>query len=129
MSTTQRPHKRRRQGTLWGTLATAGKGVLRLSDPVVLRNLAQRNDTVGLAMKALANFSYDGLEIDIDVGEGESGTVLVRLKGANPEVLDGYPFAFNINLETDFGRLAELLIGGARSAEAFIGTTLGGAVR
>jgi hypothetical protein len=113
-----------------GTLATAGKGVLRLSDPAIMKNLAEREDTVGLAMKALANFRYDSLNIDIDVGDGgASGAVLVRLKGANPEVLEGYPFAFNINLETDFGRLAELLMGGARSAEAFIGTTLGGATR
>ncbi len=113
-----------------GTLATAGKGVLRLSDPAIMKNLAEREDTVGLAMKALANFRYDSLDIDIDVGDGgATGAVLVRLQGANPEVLEGYPFAFNINIETDFGRLAELLMGGARSAEAFIGTTLGGATR
>jgi hypothetical protein len=103
--------------------------VLRLSDPAFLKNLARREDTVGLAMKALANFRYTSLVIEIDVGENASGAVLVRLEGANPEVLEGYPFAFNINLETDFGRLAELLMGGARSAEAFIGTTLGDAVR
>jgi hypothetical protein len=96
---------------------------------ITAKNLAQREDTVGLAMKALADFRYDNLAIEIDVGENASGAVLVRLEGANPEVLEGYPFAFNINLETDFGRLAELLMGGARSAEAFIGTTLGGATR
>ena len=112
-----------------GSLATAAKGVLRLTDLAVLKNLARREDTVGLAMKALANFRYNSLAIEIDVGENASGAVLVRLEGANPEVLENYPFAFNINLETDFGRLAELLMGGARSAEAFIGTTLGGAGR
>lgn len=112
-----------------GTLGGAGAGILRISDPAVLRNLAKREDTVGLAMKALANFRYESLAIDVDVGERAAGKVLVRLKGANPEVLEGYPFAFNVNLETEFGRLAELVMSGARSAEAFVGTTLGDVVR
>ena len=33
----------------------------------------------------------------------------VYLKGANPAVLEGYPFVFNINLESNFDRLADLL--------------------
>ncbi|MCH8155556.1 MAG: YdbH domain-containing protein, partial [Proteobacteria bacterium] len=62
-----------------------------------------------LMLRVLQDFHYDELSLTIDKS-AETGTRLALvLLGKNPDVLDGYPFRLNINLEGDMGPLVEAL--------------------
>lgn len=66
---------------------------------------AQGASQAGLAFRALENFQFRVLEVTLDgpvTGEMDLG---VQLEGFNPEVLNGYPFAFDIDLSADLVRL------------------------
>ncbi len=36
----------------------------------------------------------------------DDGSVLLNLQGYNPDVLDGHPFSLNVNLESNFSKMA-----------------------
>ncbi len=60
-------------------------------------------------LRVLRNFRYDELSLAIEKpAEAEVRLALVLL-GKNPDVLEGQPFRFNINLEGDTGQLVEAL--------------------
>jgi hypothetical protein len=92
-----------------GALKAEGPGVVRYTSAKVDQILGDRQDTVGLAARALADFHYEELSLGLEKEYSGEGSVRIYLKGANPAVLEGYPFVFNINLESNFDRLAELL--------------------
>jgi hypothetical protein len=92
-----------------GALKAEGPGVVRYASAKVDQFLGDRQDTVGLAARALADFHYEQLTLSLEKEYSGEGSVGIYLKGANPAVLEGYPFVFNINLESNFDRLAELL--------------------
>jgi hypothetical protein len=79
--------------------------------------LGGRDDAVGLAMQALSDFRYDSLSLEARKPERGEGVVTLHLTGANPTVLDGYPFVFNINLQSDFDQLAQLALEGVGAAD------------
>ena len=57
-------------------------------------------------LQALENFRYDALKITLD-GRTDGATAIgLHLKGANPDLHDGHPVEFNLNLE---GNLASLI--------------------
>ena len=64
---------------------------------------------MGLAVRALNDFRYQQLSMTLAKGYDGEGTVGIRLEGANPAVLEGYPFVFNITLSSNFDRLNRLL--------------------
>jgi len=59
-----------------------------------------------IAIKALQDFYYDVLDATLTYQVNGDYTILVRLEGRNPELYDGFPVAFNIDLS---GSLPELL--------------------
>jgi hypothetical protein len=59
-----------------------------------------------IAIKALQDFHYDVLDATLTYQVDGDYTILVRLEGRNPELYDGFPVAFNIDLS---GSLPELL--------------------
>ena len=88
---------------------------LRISNAGVAINAGRlRNDTKGrisynppggsapqldnIALQALQDFRFEALDVDLDYQTSGDYTVRVRLEGRNPELYDGYPIAFNINL-------------------------------
>ena len=95
-----------------GRLEAAGPGRLSYTGSALADQLGDRGDAVGLTMQALSDFHYESLSLELDKSAAGTGNILLRMQGANPAVLDGYPFAFNINLEGDFDRIAALALEG-----------------
>ena len=98
-------------------LTAEGPGVLRYTGAALADQLGGRDDAVGLAMQALSDFRYDSLSLEARKPERGEGVVTLHLTGANPTVLDGYPFVFNINLQSDFDQLAQLALEGVGAAD------------
>ena len=63
-------------------------------------------EQVALMLDALEDFRYEALTATLDIGADGAAAAMVRMRGNNPAVLEGYPFAFNIGLS---GKVTELL--------------------
>lgn len=84
-----------------GKLAAESDGVLRIRLGGTGEALASQGEQVALMLRALEDFRYDVLELTLRrpvEGDLELG---VTMEGRNPDVLDGYPFRFNISLTGD----------------------------
>lgn len=92
-----------------GHLEAAGPGVVRIGVQALADQLKSYGENVDLAFRALTDFHYARLTIDADKPLLGTGRAMFRLEGNNPAVLEGQPFIFNISLETDFDRLANVL--------------------
>ena len=103
-----------------GSLANDGPGEVFFDIAALPQNLIDRDDTVTLVLQALSNFSYNELKIDIDKALDGPGTLRTRLTGANPDVLENHPFVFNINLESNFDRLAALVLEGLTTSQGLL---------
>ena len=66
------------------------------------------------------DFAYDELQVEMDKALDGPGTLRVRLAGANPDVLESQPFIFNINLESNFDRLAALVLEGLTTSQGLL---------
>ncbi len=89
-----------------GELNAASPGVLRYTPSSVPGVLQAGGESVRLMLQALENFRYDALKITLD-GRTDGATAIgLHLKGANPDLHDGHPVEFNLNLE---GNLASLV--------------------
>ncbi|GAB4224478.1 MAG: hypothetical protein Tsb0032_29180 [Kiloniellaceae bacterium] len=71
--------------------------------------LAGGGQTVELAIKALEDFQYENLSVTLAKTAANDATVRLSTLGSNPEVLDGQPFQFNINLESNLTSVLEAL--------------------
>ncbi len=92
-----------------GRLEAVGPGTLRLRSEYADRALAGAGEPVELMLRALENFHYDELSLTIDKPAAADARLTLVLLGRNPDLLDGYPFRFNINLEGNTGRLVAAL--------------------
>ena len=81
-----------------GSLNGTHPGVLRYQGPVV--------DDENIAFKALRNMLYHKLQATFNYNRTGGYELGLRVEGKNPDVLSGYPVAFNLNLS---GQLPELL--------------------
>lgn len=88
-----------------GTLVAAGPGVIRFTSEAAKRALAGGGDQVQLMLRALENFQYDALSLRLEKAAGGAASARLAIRGRNPEVLDGYPFALNIDLSGNFDSL------------------------
>ena len=107
-----------------GRLVATGPGVVRytgagLPDAVSGADRAAR-DTLRLVRQALTDFHYTGLTLTLDRSPDGEGSLMISLKGANPAVLEGYPFAFNIRLDANFDRLATVFLDGYAAANGLL---------
>jgi hypothetical protein len=81
-----------------GKLTGAAPGVLRYRGPVA--------DANNIAFKALTNLTYHRLNATVNYRPDGQYQIGLRLEGKNPELLEGHPLAFNLNVT---GHLPELL--------------------
>ncbi len=93
-----------------GRLAGEGPGVLHFRSDALPASLASGGKDVEAAIKALEDFRYDSLALELESGPGGEGTALLHLGGSNPAVEAGRRFNFNIRLESDFDRLTALAL-------------------
>jgi hypothetical protein len=79
------------------------------------------SERIGLVRAALADFRYTSLVLTLDRTASGETTLVAKLDGANPAVLDGHPFAINLRLDANFDKLASVLIEGYAAAARMLG--------
>lgn len=103
-----------------GHLSTDGPGVLQIRSQVVADALASGGEQVELLIKALQNFHYTELTLDIEKPLNGAAQVKLGISGANKNVLEGHPFRLNINLETRIEPLLEVLLQGQKISKGLV---------
>ena len=92
-----------------GRLEADAPGRLRFRSEDAAQALAGAGESADLMLRALQDFQYDELSLTIDKPAQADARLTLVLLGKNPDVLEGYPFRFNISLEGDTGPLVEAL--------------------
>jgi Dicarboxylate transport len=95
-----------------GKLAATGPGVLRYDAEAAPAALRAGGEGVDLLLQALENFHYEALEITLDGRTDAAMDIALHIAGANPDLYDGHPVEFNLDLE---GELANILRQGIAS--------------
>lgn len=95
-----------------GELAATGSGVLRYAAGSAPTALQAGGEGVDLLLQALENFHYEALKITLDGRTDAAMDIDLHLAGANPDLYDGHPVEFNLDLE---GELANILRQGVAS--------------
>lgn len=98
-----------------GTLNAEGPGKLKYTGTALQQKLSNREDTVGTVAQVLSDFRYKKLSMELTKEASGTGAIMLRMDGANPAVYDGYPFAFNIRIESDFHKLGRIALGGVEA--------------
>lgn len=93
--------------------AGTGGGSLRYDPKDGASALQDSGEQVSLLLKAIKNFEYESFEVEADGRPGEPFDIKLRLRGANPDLYDGYPIALNVTvagaLDQLFGNLRRSL--------------------
>jgi hypothetical protein len=92
-----------------GRLEADAPSRLRFRSEQAAQALAGAGESADLMLRVLQDFHYDELSLAIDKPAEADVRLGLVLLGKNPNVLEGYPFRFNINLEGDTGHLVEAL--------------------
>jgi hypothetical protein len=108
-----------------GNLSARGPGTLSYFPQRLPPEVAAAGESVDLALRALSDFRYDRLSLDLDKSADGEGTVMLRLQGSNPAVLSGQAFNFNIRVDSNFDRLAGVTLLGLRSAQDLLRAAAG----
>jgi hypothetical protein len=95
-----------------GILTADRPGVMRLNLDSIGDALSQQmGDQAGLLLDALRNFQYSTLEARISKPFDANEETGIKLAGRNPDHLEGQPFVFNINVNSNVVRLADTILG------------------
>lgn len=108
-----------------GRLAASGPGVLRLRSDTLPKQVTDAGESVALVLRALEDFHYDTLEIELDGSPSGDGAITLRIKGRNPAVLEGHPFNLNIRFESNFDQLVALALRSMTAARELLRQTAG----
>jgi hypothetical protein len=92
-----------------GELVSERPGWVRYRPDEAPAALQAGGENVNLLLQALENFRYEELRLTIDGRTDGEMDVGLHIAGANPDLYDGYPIEFNLNLE---GALADVLRAG-----------------
>ena len=76
-------------------------GVLSIRIDALRSALSGSGEAVDAAVRALEDFRYDNLSITLEKTAENDATVRLSTLGSNPSVMNGQPFQFNINLESN----------------------------
>jgi hypothetical protein len=92
-----------------GRLEAQGPGRLSIRFEALRSALAGGGETVEMAVKALEDFHYEELSLTLSKTAENDATLRLSTLGQNPAVLEGQPFRFNINLESNLTSVLEAL--------------------
>ena len=92
-----------------GHLAAGAPGIVRFRSEQAAQILAGQGESLDLVLRALEDFHYDELTVDLSKTAADVGRIKLSLLGKNPAVLEGYPFRFNISIEANTGKLVTAL--------------------
>jgi Dicarboxylate transport len=99
-----------------GRLASEGKGVIQLKSEQAAKALAAGGESARLMVRALEDFHYDTLAIELDKDASGDARATIHITGANPAVMNGQPFVFNVNVTSNVDKLIDALMQGYRLA-------------
>jgi hypothetical protein len=108
-----------------GKLAASGPGILQLRSDSLPKQVTDAGESMTLALRALADFHYDTLSMDLAENASGEGAIALRLQGRNPALLDGRAFNLNMRLETNFDRLIDLAMRSMAAARELLRRTTG----
>ena len=97
-----------------GKLGAVDKGSIQVEFGAARDALASQGESVNLMVRALKDFRYDILSLTLTRPESGDLALGITMQGNNPDVLDGYPFKFNINLTGDLEPILSALQTGRR---------------
>jgi Dicarboxylate transport len=100
-----------------GELTSEGPGTLRYRPASTPAALQAGGENMGLLLQALENFRYEELRITLDGRTDAEMDVGLHIKGANPDLYDGHPIEFNLNLEGELGNILKRSLTGYRIPE------------
>lgn len=100
-----------------GHFDALGPGRLSIRFQALRSALAGGGEVVEAAAKALEDFRYEELSLSIAKTADNDATVKLSTLGKNPEVMEGQPFRFNINLESNLTSVLEALAQGYRLSD------------
>lgn len=109
-----------------GSLAASGPGVLQLRSGALPKQIVDAGESMTLALRAMADFHYDKLALDLAEDTAGYGKIMLKIEGSNPAVLEGRAFHLNVDLESNFDRLIDLATRTMIAAQAFLRQTAGG---
>lgn len=92
-----------------GRFEALGPGRLSIRIAALRSALAGGGAAVEAAVRALEDFHYDELSLSLAKTAANDATVKLSILGQNPEVMEGQPFRFNINLESNLTSVLEAL--------------------
>jgi hypothetical protein len=95
-----------------GTVKYIGSALSGDSVPVV----GSAKDSVSLLRQALSDFHYQSLSLGLERDVTGAGSLSIGLTGANPALLENYPFVLNVRLDANFDRLANAMSSGYAAA-------------
>ncbi len=108
-----------------GHLAAAAPGVLRLGSAALPKAITESGQDMTLLLQALADFHYDSFTVDLAGRPTGEATIGLRLKGANPAVLQGQAFNINLNLKSNFGQITNIVVKTIGAAQLILRNILG----
>ena len=82
-----------------GRLEAAGPGFVRYTPATAPDTLQAGGQGASLILSALRNFHFKELRLTADREAEGRWQARIRLAGANPELMNGRPFEFNINID------------------------------
>ncbi|MDP6518252.1 MAG: YdbH domain-containing protein, partial [Alphaproteobacteria bacterium] len=97
-----------------GNLRARGPGALQIQSAAVATALAGGGEPVALMLRAMENFAFDSLSMEIDKDAAGDAVLKLQMAGRNPDLDAGRPFEFNINLDTNLDRVLAAIGEGAR---------------
>jgi hypothetical protein len=93
-------------------LASDGPGKLRYLAGERDAALRESGEQVGLMLDALTDFRFKTLDMTLDGAPGDGYRIGLALEGANPNLYDGSPVQFNLDLS---GQLDDMIKTGYRT--------------
>lgn len=107
-----------------GTLSATGPGVLHLRTDVLPKQISEAGESVTLVLKELDDFHYNKLVISLADNVLKEGTIMLKIQGNNPAVLEGRPVNLNIKLETSFDRVIDLAFRSMQAGQELLRQTI-----
>lgn len=92
-----------------GKLAATGPGELQFQSAAARNALEGSGEQVRLLLRALEDFRYQELNLELDKSAGNELEALLSVLGNNPDVAGGRAFRLNVNLETDLDPILDAL--------------------
>ena len=95
-----------------GRLAADSPGQLHYREGSLEDQLIGSPKSKGAIIRALSDFRFKSLDVELDKAFAGTGMVILRLSGNNPSVYDGNDFTIEMRVASDLRRLERLVLGG-----------------